>query len=483
MSTINHKELPKKEEFTSKPDRWLFMLIFLLGVLGIFYLKRLQFNQFIVTLFPVALMIGYFIYLNFSKKFLLRDDRAGDNLYYLGFLFTLTSLAISLYVFSDDENSLALIISNFGIALATTITGLALRIFHLQLRQDPIEIERITHQELSKTAIKVRGELQSSLNEFENFRKVIAQKFSEAIKEITNEFKTEMNNTIHNFSDSCRELNVQVNSVFNSLDDGIRTLNVSNENLTSSINNIVNQFNKIDVPEDIINSKFDSIFNNLRNKISGISTSVTNINKRYKDFSEKLDNSNDVLNVFNNNISGLNNILKTIQNIVTGLEDSNKEFSTLTGKIKTQTKLYSKMEPNLSRLLNTFNDIDKISTELGNIQKEYNSIRISLEKTSFDIKNIKTTISLINSQNRPLSQLNEVINNTSKSIMLLNKSTKTFNQDFDDWYINLNQNRESLKQCRMLFQEELKKSSDITNKMHSALSSLSDAIISKLNAN
>ena len=32
-------ELAKKNEFNSKADRWLFILIFFLGVVGIFYLK------------------------------------------------------------------------------------------------------------------------------------------------------------------------------------------------------------------------------------------------------------------------------------------------------------------------------------------------------------------------------------------------------------------------------------------------------------
>ena len=91
VSTKNEVALPRKSEFSNKPDRFLFLFILLTGSLGIIFLKKFNLNQIYVTLFPVFLMVVYFIYLNYSKKYILRDDRAGDNLYYLGFLFTLVS--------------------------------------------------------------------------------------------------------------------------------------------------------------------------------------------------------------------------------------------------------------------------------------------------------------------------------------------------------------------------------------------------------
>jgi len=74
----------------------------------------------------------------FSRNLRLRDDQSGDNLYYMGFLFTLTSLGVSLYQFSV-ERAAEEIVQNFGIAIASTITGIALRVVFNQMRRDPVE--------------------------------------------------------------------------------------------------------------------------------------------------------------------------------------------------------------------------------------------------------------------------------------------------------------------------------------------------------
>src|SRR4051794_1412408 len=75
----------------------LFFTVVLLGSGYIVFAKLHEFNASTVTAVPVLVMIGYAIMLGVARLFRLRDDQSGDNLYYMGFLFTLTSLAVSLY--------------------------------------------------------------------------------------------------------------------------------------------------------------------------------------------------------------------------------------------------------------------------------------------------------------------------------------------------------------------------------------------------
>ena len=65
----------------------------------IIFSKLHDFGALAATAVPVLVMIGYAVLLG-ARLFRLRDDQSGDNLYYMGFLFTLTSLAVSLYQFS-----------------------------------------------------------------------------------------------------------------------------------------------------------------------------------------------------------------------------------------------------------------------------------------------------------------------------------------------------------------------------------------------
>src|SRR3954463_14335213 len=97
----------------------VFFAVVLAGSGYIVFSKAHDFAPVLVTAVPVLIMIGYALLLGFARLFRLRDDQSGDNLYYMGFLFTLTSLGVSLYQFSPEGGS-EQIVRNFGIAIAST---------------------------------------------------------------------------------------------------------------------------------------------------------------------------------------------------------------------------------------------------------------------------------------------------------------------------------------------------------------------------
>jgi ElaB/YqjD/DUF883 family membrane-anchored ribosome-binding protein len=101
----------------------------------------------------------------------------------MGFLFTLTSLAVSLYQFSA-ERSAEQIVQNFGIAIASTIAGITLRILFNQMRRDPVEVEATARLELAEASRRVKRELDSTVLEFGYFRRMAQQSISDALDEV-----------------------------------------------------------------------------------------------------------------------------------------------------------------------------------------------------------------------------------------------------------------------------------------------------------
>src|SRR5262249_39024117 len=76
------------------------------------------------------------------------------------------------------------IVQNFGIAIASTIAGIALRIFFNQMRRDPIEVEHFARLELAEASRKVKRELQSTVLEFAHYRRTTQQSINDALDEI-----------------------------------------------------------------------------------------------------------------------------------------------------------------------------------------------------------------------------------------------------------------------------------------------------------
>jgi hypothetical protein len=160
----------------------LFFAVVIVGSGYIIFSKLNDFGAFAVTAVPVLIMIGYAVLLG-ARLFRLRDDQSGDNLYYMGFLFTLTSLAVSLYQFSAT-GSAEQIVQNFGIAIASTIAGITLRILFNQMRRDPVEVEATARLELAEASRRVKRELESVILEFGYFRRMTQQSITDAMDEV-----------------------------------------------------------------------------------------------------------------------------------------------------------------------------------------------------------------------------------------------------------------------------------------------------------
>jgi hypothetical protein len=161
----------------------VFVVFVFVGSVFIVMSKFSGMAQSLITLVPVGIIIAYALSLWGFRALRLRDDQSGDNIYYMGFLFTLVSLAVSLYQFTASRASEE-IVQNFGIAIASTIAGIAARVVFNQLRQDPIEVERIARLELADAARRVRRELDSTVLEFAYFRRSTQQATIEAFEEL-----------------------------------------------------------------------------------------------------------------------------------------------------------------------------------------------------------------------------------------------------------------------------------------------------------
>lgn len=108
-----------------------FVAIFLAGTACIVAGKVLFPEQPLVVTAAPLLLLGIYGYLVWRLPEMYRGGGDADNAYYLGFLFTIVSLSVTLYQlgFKEEAGVSVDLVQNFGIALSTTILGLLLRTF------------------------------------------------------------------------------------------------------------------------------------------------------------------------------------------------------------------------------------------------------------------------------------------------------------------------------------------------------------------
>jgi hypothetical protein len=107
-------------------------------------------------------------------KVRMRLDRLGDNFYYLGFLYTLASLSAALIQLQEGA-TIDDLLGSFGIALFTTIVGVAGRVLFVQMRGDLDEVEDEVRRDLLNASADLRAQLSIALSEFETYHTGVRQ--------------------------------------------------------------------------------------------------------------------------------------------------------------------------------------------------------------------------------------------------------------------------------------------------------------------
>jgi len=175
---------------TTRLDVLVFVAAFVIGVTVYFTLHFLQAPQYFQSGTIALVMAFYAAGVSMMPKLRIRLDQAGDNAYYLGLLFTLISMAVALYTFSFSGHSGAeQIISNFGIALSSTIMGIFLRIILNQMRVDPADVESMTRIELAEAARQMKVSMDSVTKDLGHFHKETQQRLADVISSVTEKYQ------------------------------------------------------------------------------------------------------------------------------------------------------------------------------------------------------------------------------------------------------------------------------------------------------
>jgi hypothetical protein len=290
-----------------------------------------------------ALMSAYAFCIAFVPATKLRLDVAGDNMYYLGFLYTLSSLAVAITISEAEQ-----ILANFGVAISSTIFGIAARVAFNQMRIDPHDIEAASRVELSEATRRVTDELNETITQLTQFRtltlQVLAEGYEDVQKNVENAAR-EMFQSLKETSDKNAlilvELGKNSSSEQSKLSDSILNLKSSNEELVSANRSMVSQMslasaayqalaNRYSETEVMEGKIIDEVKGQLGEIQSSISRDVTeNLVKSEKTFEEN------IVNTLNKNILEQSQELKdTSLNIVAKLQDFVKANSDVSARIE-----------------------------------------------------------------------------------------------------------------------------------------------------
>ena len=316
-----------------------------------------------------------------------------DSVYYLGFIFTLVSL-LSVVVFKKISDDPMAILNYFGMALATTIVGIAFRSMHHQFTNLSSDPEENARKQLQEEVDEFRISVSKMKEKIENFSDALVSTLPDKLNESVNKFDDKFNSASNILSQnmdklvsSTEEISRKTEQSFSNLHDSI---DISTQNISTmahaienaSNENIKNLSDSTKKVSRVIDTSLDSYSNKLSNSIEQMSEATKKVSQvmdtSLDSYSNKLSSSIEQMSVATSSalsemkkvqehISSYSNQLASnsesnlLRTTLDSLEKSNDDFIVLSDKIKDTASSWDRTNDSFEEATQTLRkEIDKI---------------------------------------------------------------------------------------------------------------------------
>lgn len=195
-----------------------FLLAALVGGGSLVAMKLLGLDQIVITGTACAIIVAYWAIVAAVPILRIREDQLGDNCYYLGFLFTLASLAYALYQFGGSSEKgggdVDQIVANFGLALGSTITGILLRVLINQARRDVLETEQDARMALAEAVVRLRTNIDDAVLALGSFCRSVQQVTAEQIGVTAKETHAVLEQSVARVGDTSQAAMAQIDQAY-----------------------------------------------------------------------------------------------------------------------------------------------------------------------------------------------------------------------------------------------------------------------------
>jgi hypothetical protein len=235
--------LPRRRFFDDMPDKGLFAGTAALGFALIVFLKILHVSPEAVSGLAVALMSAYGVVAYRIPAVRLRLDRLGDNFYYLGFIYTLASLSAALIQIRTGIDVDA-VLGSFGIALITTIAGIAGRVVFVQMRSEIDDVEEVIRRDILEASAHLKGQLSAALNDLDTFRTGLRQIADETLREHSDYGKAH----VYQIASVAQEASAKIAAAFDERKSQAQELLKTTVKLSAAVDKLAGRMEDVDLP-------------------------------------------------------------------------------------------------------------------------------------------------------------------------------------------------------------------------------------------
>jgi chromosome segregation ATPase len=349
------KLMPRLKFFSDMPDRGLFAGVVLVGFLliigakvGLWWLGLGDYSGTVLIL-TMVLMLGYGFLARRVTDVRLRSDRLGDNFYYMGFIFTLASMSAALIEIRGGEE-ITTLIGSFGIALLSTVLGIAGRVVFAQMRTEVEDIEVQARQSLLEATQTLKGQLTVAVNELDVFRSTVRTALDNARDEAVTGLSMAARSQVEILEVAVRDAIGNAEKCFEAHVHKLDQLDEAGSRINQAVDDLTKRLGEIDLPKELLSAKLDILFERLAEATRAFELSASADELRQKELIEVSTQLRRVVTQIANQVKklqdgaeDLGDALKPSERLAASL---NKAATALDGTVASSQQLHETLQAN-----------------------------------------------------------------------------------------------------------------------------------------
>lgn len=179
----------------------LFLVIVLLKVFSSF-LSWIYASPWILGFAVPLSCMGIYILIGLNRsQYDVSDEKFADSCYYLGFIFTISSIIVSLFDLPNLQTNLSDISVRFGAAMVSTVLGLIVRVYLVNFKKDTSDLTNEIEAQLIESANNFRIHLELAVEQFKTFELAV----DNAVKDTVARVEVSIEKTAEGFSQEFKD--------------------------------------------------------------------------------------------------------------------------------------------------------------------------------------------------------------------------------------------------------------------------------------
>lgn len=171
---------------------------------------------------PLSIMAAYIVLGLKRKDRDVSDEKFADSCYYLGFIFTITSIIFSLFDLPDIGTKIQDIAVRFGAAMVSTVAGLAVRVYLVSFNKDVADAVREAEYSIIETSQRFREQLVLAYERLSDFQSQVENGTKGAVERVNLQVESLSKNHAEKLSGFFEELAGKNQAAFSSALDEVK---------------------------------------------------------------------------------------------------------------------------------------------------------------------------------------------------------------------------------------------------------------------